>query len=187
MEKLKTPAEMTGAHLNKSKECPCCGKLKSLTEFNKNRGNKDGLQQYCRVWQSAVTRRWQSANKDKHNAAAMRYYYSERGQMYRELHKEELKAYHKEWRKQNPTKYMEYKRTRRARKANGSSKHFSREEFIALCESYDNKCLGCGSTDKLEADHIVSLFSGGPDGIDNIQPLCRICNAKKGTLTIDLR
>lgn len=187
IEKLKTPAEMTGAHLNKSKRCPCCGESKSLLEFNKNRRNKRGLQGYCKLCQSAATRKWQSANKDKHNAAAKRYYYGETGRKYRELHREELKAYHEEWRKQKPTKYTEYKRVRRARKANNSDVHFSQEEFVALCDIYNNKCLGCGSTDRLEADHVVSLKSGGPDGIDNIQPLCRICNAKKGTLTIDLR
>jgi len=177
---------MTGAHLNKSKRCPCCGESKLLAEFNKHRGNRDGLQNYCKLCQSAATRKWQSANKDKHNDAAMRYYYS-KGRKYYELHRERIEAYRKEWYKQNPTKRTEYKRAYRARKINSSDEHFSQEEFVALCESYNNKCLGCGSMDKLEADHIVSLVSGGPDGIDNIQPLCRICNAKKGTLTIDLR
>lgn len=187
IEKLETPAEMTGAHINKSKECPCCGEVKPLTGFNKHRGNKDGLQWHCRICQSATTRRWQSANKDKHNAAAKRYYYGEKGREYRELHREELKAYHADWRKQKPEKYREYKRKRRARKASNSDEHFSQEEFVTLCESYGNKCLGCGTTDRLEADHVIPLVSGGPDGIDNIQPLCRICNAKKGTLAIDLR
>jgi len=177
---------MTGAHLNKSKRCPCCGETILLTEFNKHRGNKDGLQIYCKACQSAATRRWQSTNKNKHNAAAMRYYYS-KGRKYYELHREKIEAYRKEWYKSNPTKRTEYKRAHRARKTNNSDEHFTQEEFVALCEKYNNTCLGCGSTDKLEADHVVSLVSGGPDGIDNIQPLCRICNATKGTLTIDLR
>ena len=41
-------------------------------------------------------------------------------------------------------------------------------------------CLHCGSRDDLTLDHIVPWSAGGPDGIDNLQTLCRSCNARKG-------
>lgn len=40
-------------------------------------------------------------------------------------------------------------------------------------------CNYCGSTEKLEIDHIVSISKGGKNNIDNIQILCESCNIKK--------
>jgi hypothetical protein len=35
--------------------------------------------------------------------------------------------------------------------------------------------------------HVVARINGGTDAIDNIQPMCRSCNSKQGTKTIDYR
>ncbi len=65
---------------------------------------------------------------------------------------------------------------------------FTNGEFEALCNDYGGKCLSCGATDKpLVPDHVVALSRGGSNTIDNIQPLCRECNASKQTNTIDYR
>lgn len=47
-------------------------------------------------------------------------------------------------------------------------------------------CAGCGAQAKLEADHKIPLALGGNNWIDNIQPLCRSCNARKGTRLPDM-
>lgn len=42
------------------------------------------------------------------------------------------------------------------------------------------RCVQCGATERLEADHITPLALGGTNDMDNLQTLCRPCNASKG-------
>lgn len=44
------------------------------------------------------------------------------------------------------------------------------------------QCVSCESTDDLTIDHIIPMRMGGPHSIENLQVLCRSCNAKKGTI-----
>lgn len=88
--------------------------------------------------------------------------------------------------KANPDVRRAKEHRRRARKlaAQGS---FTFAEWRALREQYGNKCLACGSSDRLTIDHIVPLAQGGSNFIDNIQPLCLPCNSRKSTKIIDYR
>jgi hypothetical protein len=56
---------------------------------------------------------------------------------------------------------------------------FQYSEWVEICARYDNRCLACGTTDDITIDHIVPLSLGGPNTIDNVQPLCRRCNGVK--------
>lgn len=65
--------------------------------------------------------------------------------------------------------------------------HFTAKEWNDLCSQYHYCCVRCGKQKRLTADHIRPLFLGGSDGIENIQPLCKVCNSIKGTQYIDYR
>jgi uncharacterized protein YdaU (DUF1376 family) len=77
-------------------------------------------------------------------------------------------------------------RSRRLSEARQLGTH-SPEEWIALRAFCGPSCLRCGVTAEQVKDHILPIYKGGSDAIDNIQPLCRSCNASKGPEDTDLR
>lgn len=60
-------------------------------------------------------------------------------------------------------------------------------EWHLLLEICGRVCCRCASVDDLVKDHITPIYQGGSDGIENLQPLCRSCNASKGPESKDLR
>ena len=94
--------------------------------------------------------------------------------------------YLRKWKQDNREQVRAYENNRRAKKrGNGGS--YTGEEFIALCNKYDNRCLDCRKIKPLTADHVIPVSKGGTSNIDNIQPLCRSCNSKKQDKHIDYR
>jgi 5-methylcytosine-specific restriction endonuclease McrA len=61
------------------------------------------------------------------------------------------------------------------------------EQWSALLLKHGKRCLKCGSTDRIVADHVVPMKRGGQHCIDNIQPLCNKCNIVKGLKVVDYR
>lgn len=150
-----------------------------------------------------------AANKDK-----IRKYLEANKERLKEYRKEyhsrpEVKERHKkrvyEWREKNPDKVREIQRKRRKKypekyraysnigsknyinRKRGAEGRYTLKEWNQLCEMYGNVCLCCKQPKKLEADHVIPISKGGSNTIDNIQPLCRTCNAKKNNKFIDYR
>jgi len=65
-----------------------------------------------------------------------------------------------------------------------SEGEFTYGEWELLQKQYGNKCACCREKKPLEADHIIPLSKGGVNTIENIQPLCRNCNAMKSAKMI---
>jgi 5-methylcytosine-specific restriction endonuclease McrA len=76
----------------------------------------------------------------------------------------------------------------RRSKIKGNGGKIEKSEWVALCKYYGNKCLCCGvSGVKLTIDHVVPIKLGGPNIIENAQPLCQSCNSKKHIKIMDYR
>lgn len=112
---------------------------------------------------------------------------------YRKAYKDKIAAVNDEWRKANPERMRQLRKTENARRRariNGAEGKFTRAEWVALKERYGNKCLACGKTEaevKITPDHVIPLALGGRNSIDNIQPLCWSCNAAKQDRVADYR
>lgn len=78
------------------------------------------------------------------------------------------------------------KRARRAREA-GASGSFTWDAFARLTLSLGNVCAYCDGDNggqPFEPDHVVRISRGGHNGLGNILPACRACNAQKRDLLV---
>jgi hypothetical protein len=55
-----------------------------------------------------------------------------------------------------------------------------RMDVQALYERDDHKCVVCGTSEDLSLDHIFPKSRGGSHEPENLQTMCRPCNASKG-------
>lgn len=66
-------------------------------------------------------------------------------------------------------------------KAGAAIRTHTYKEWEACKQRHRHRCANCRTRRRLTRDHIVPLSRGGHDGIENIQPLCHSCNARKGS------
>lgn len=125
-------------------------------------------------------RKWREMNPEKAQESVRRY-----GERNSEAIRERQRAYHLAHPEVRQAGFHRY----RARlKKNGGS--FTASQWKDLKAHYGNRCLCCGKHESevvLSVDHIVPISKGGPNVIENIQPLCRLCNCRKNAKTIDYR
>lgn len=61
----------------------------------------------------------------------------------------------------------------------GQRDSISKETQREVWRRDENRCVECGSQEKLEYDHIIPVSKGGSSTARNIQLLCEKCNRKK--------
>lgn len=190
------------------KRCTKCGETKALSEYFQEKKAKDRHHSQCKKCMSAGVKIWHAANRERDRETARAWRDAHREELrgyfrkYRESHREEINkrslawvAENQEqhynaankWKRSHPEKTRVYDNNRRARELFNGGK-ITAKEWKDLEDKYGNRCLRCGATGvKLALDHIIPLSLGGTNSIDNAQPLCKSCNSKKGTKTIDYR
>jgi 5-methylcytosine-specific restriction endonuclease McrA len=168
------------------KRCARCKLEKQDTEFYSLSVSKDGLHSWCRACC------YDGVKRDRAGHLTAR---REHAREYTRLNREKIRAYHEKWRNAHEGKARDYSRwhllRHRERHRVGARLRqlglrqlegsHTEDEWDELLEAFEHKCFGCGITDvELTRDHITPVSKGGTDNIDNIFPLCRSCNSKKG-------
>ena len=57
--------------------------------------------------------------------------------------------------------------------------YFTLDDWNKILKESNNCCVRCGASINLTIDHIIPLSKDGTNFPNNLQPLCRSCNAKK--------
>lgn len=167
------------------KTCTSCGQTFPATAeyFHKSK-YADGLFAKCKGCRSAQRKEHYLRNKSKIIEQCHEYYennkkyVNERNAKYRRLNSEKAAAAKKMWELRFPEKKRRHKLTRRARERGNPTFLILSKEMKRL---YASSCAACGSTQNIEADHIVPIARGGSTSIGNLQPLCKSCNCSKGS------
>lgn len=159
-------------HLSRYKKAFCSHECNVAFNTNPNAKKRDKalikeyMKNYVRLNRKALT----DAERERNKRPEIRNKKLLIQKRYRDSHRELLRA------------------TARARRLGLKAGSFTEEEWLKMLEYYGYKCLCCGCDDcLLEADHVVSLVNGGQHCAANIQPLCRSCNASKGSKNTDYR
>lgn len=193
-----------------TKKCTVCGEIKYLSLYNNHKNGKYGKRATCKdcdkiyrakVYTPEAQRNWRRANPEKAKEANKRsrdknpnyrkeYYQKNKertlklNKLWYEENKERKNETSKKW--STPERRSVIYHKRRARLV-GSGGKVKIKDWEDMLKKY-GKCLCCGRTDiKLTMDHVVPISLGGKHVIENLQPLCKSCNCKKGAKTIDYR
>jgi len=197
-KEIKSLDDFNNTKRNKSGKVAACKKCCLELQKDWRHRNPEKARAQCRKWYSENkeynvqrAKKWASENPEKHNKAVDDWHkaHREKGlvatRKWSNNNKDKELERTRRWRANNPEKARLCTENRRARKINAEGS-VSTKEWKELCKKYGNKCLCCGKHE-ITMDHIVPLSEGGPNTIDNCQPLCGSCNSRKHTKTIDYR
>lgn len=148
-------------------KCSKCGEVKPLTDFHKDKANKLGHSYRCKLCAIAHVGQWQKDNPEKKRANSRNWVAN---------NKDAHRKNNKQWAINNPDYNKTYKLKRRASEKSNGVYFISDKEYKRI---YSSSCFYCGSTQRIEADHIIPVSRGGNTSIGNLVPACRSCNAKK--------
>jgi len=79
----------------------------------------------------------------------------------------------------NKLAFQQARDKRRAIAHGVESIHYTAKDWRGILRQYHDACAYCGSTDRIELEHVIPIARGGRDAIGNIVPACYACNRSK--------
>lgn len=169
------------------KHCTKCKQLKPLSEYHKDKNAGDGHVQRCKQCVKIKSRQWYWDNYERNVAnRRKRYwenpiYWKTEAKAWADKNREHKRALDSKYQKAHPEVYKASAARRKARIRQNGVYAISQKEMRKL---YASPCLYCGSTQRIEADHVIPIARGGTHSIGNLVPACKSCNASKRQRTI---
>lgn len=182
------------------KVCKKCSQEKPVESYTVDTRYKDGRYPWCfecrQVWRSGRVERqlqqqraWREKYSEIERQRGRAYYHKNKETVAPKRQAYDRHRYHNdpEVKRRKDIQAAEKNRRRRSLLHGIDTQHHTEQEWQDLCARYDHRCLCCGERKPLSRDHVVPVTSGGLDTIENLQPLCRVCNSRKNNRTIDYR
>ena len=178
--------------MSSTKRCTKCGEVKSLDEFNRDRGKPLGRCSYCRACHRESVRAWREANRDRKREYQRAWYEANRDRQreynraWREANQDRYREYQRAWREANRYHLREYYRRRHARKRAATVEEFTIADVYAWWEELGiHTCFWCDlpftEDDRIHVDHVWPLSRGGHHAVRNLVPACERCNLSKNS------
>lgn len=163
-----------------TKTCTKCQKEKAITEFRKNKSNKDGFSYYCKDCLNMYSDRYKKARRiyaKTHKKEKKEY-----DKKYRETNKEKIRLNKQKWRKENRVHYnikqnLQWHKRRQIKM--DLMEDYTKKDREYTMNLFNHKCANCGSTENLCIDHHYPLSKGNPLTRQNAVILCNQCNTRK--------
>lgn len=121
------------------------------------------------------SREYYNQNKDKEEFKFKRLEYIRK---YYEENKDKEMLRHSKYNKQNRTKSNIRTQLYRAKK-NKLANTLTIEQWEHIKLHFNNRCAYCGKELPLAQEHFIPLSKGGEYTVNNIIPVCKICNSSK--------
>lgn len=194
--------------MEQKKYCGICQTIKSVSEFYRCSCRKDGLQTKCKACSNMQSHTHYLNHTQEYIDRTTAYSRSHpeirRKVHQKRQHREDVRAYHREWiylfRQRNPEYYRELDRKRSGtparlngwrtkeyrRRAVTQLQPLSETAFANRVAFYGSQCAYCHvalQPDEITRDHRIPLARGGTNLPANLVPACRHCNSSKGGKT----
>lgn len=155
------------------KICTNCSLEKELTDFYKNKAQKDGYQNYCKLCMNKANNKWQRNNRE----TSKKYIDN-----WRNNNKEHVKKVARNWRQENKSTVASLRAKRRASELVRTPKWTNLEKIKAYYDvcSFFNEVNG---HTKYHVDHIIPLQGKLVSGLhveNNLQVVSAKENLSKG-------
>ena len=169
------------------KQCSKCGETKPITEYHRDKNTKDGYVQSCKSCVKIKSQKWLENNRQynklkcKQNYNAKPQEYKNRTLKWFKENPDLKKANDKKYQIEHPEVYRLSRHRYKTRKLQNGVFDISKKEWQKI---YSSPCIYCGSTEKIQADHVIPIAKGGTHSIGNLVPACQPCNGSKRERTI---
>ena len=185
---------MTSSISSLLKPCTKCKCTKPTSDFKKDKRRSDGLSSWCKRCNCVDTLMRQARNRQKPNINNRNYKKSAKGKLSAQRYKSGRSCREARQRYNNGLSgraaQVRWRHNRATRGLAAGKATLTHTEWQSILTRQNNQCAICGKrmnkdiiNDRPERDHIIPLTRGGGLTLDNVQALCRSCNARKGART----